>query len=104
MSINPDLFLHDSDKAALKALKAIPGFSQLLKGFMSVGYEKIILLYNPSIYETADTISTYVYRRGLVDGKYSFASAVGLMNSVINFMLLITSDRISKRMGQSGLF
>ena len=40
MSINPDLFLHDSDKAALKALKAIPGFSQLLKGFMNIGYEK----------------------------------------------------------------
>ena len=40
MALNPDLFLHDSDKAALKALKAIPGFSQLLKGFMSVGYEK----------------------------------------------------------------
>ena len=71
---------------------------------MSVGYEKIILLYNPSVYETADTISTFVYRRGLVDGKYSFASAVGLMNSVVNMILLLTSDRISKRMGQTGLF
>ena len=40
MSINPNLFLHDSDKAALSALKAIPGFSQLLKWFMSIGYEK----------------------------------------------------------------
>lgn len=71
---------------------------------MSVGYEKIILLYSPATYETADTISTYVYRRGLQDGKYSFASAVGLMNSVVNFILLIASDRISKRLGQSGLF
>lgn len=75
-----------------------------LGSIMSVGYEKIILLYNPSIYETADTISTYVYRRGLVDGKYSFASAVGLMNSIVNFMLLLLSDRMSKRLGQSGLF
>ena len=71
---------------------------------MSVGYEKIILLYSPATYETADTISTYVYRRGLQDGKYSFASAVGLMNSVVNFILLIASDRISKKLGQSGLF
>lgn len=71
---------------------------------MSVGYEKIILLYNPSVYETADTISTFVYRRGIVDGKYSFASAVGLMNSVINMILLLISDRLSKRMGQAGLF
>lgn len=71
---------------------------------MSVGYEKIILLYNPSVYETADVISTYVYRRGLIDGKYSFASAVGLMNSIINFILLLVADRMSKHFGQSGLF
>lgn len=71
---------------------------------MSVGFEKIILLYNPSVYETADVISTYVYRRGLVDGKYSFASAVGLMNSIINFALLLMADRLSKHFGQSGLF
>lgn len=71
---------------------------------MSVGFEKIILLYNPSMYETADVISTYVYRRGLVDGKYSFASAVGLMNSVINFILLLMADRLSKRLGERGLF
>ena len=71
---------------------------------MSVGFEKIILLYTPAIYETADVISTFVYRKGLLDGKYSFASAVGLMNSVINFILLLGADRISKRLGQNGLF
>ncbi len=71
---------------------------------MSVGFEKIILLYNPSVYETADVISTYVYRRGLIDGKYSFASAVGLMNSVINFILLLAADRLSKQFGERGLF
>ncbi|GHU77633.1 sugar ABC transporter permease [Clostridia bacterium] len=71
---------------------------------MSVGFEKIILLYAPATYETADVISTYVYRRGLVDGKYSFAAAVGLMNSVVNFILLIAADRFSKQIGQRGLF
>ena len=71
---------------------------------MSVGYEKIILLYNPSVYETADTISTFVYRRGLVDGKYSFASAVGLMNSVVNFILVIAVNTISKRVSEVSLW
>lgn len=45
---------------------------------MSLGFEKIILLYNSSIYETADVISTYVYRKGLLDQSYSFSTAVGL--------------------------
>lgn len=71
---------------------------------LSVGFEKIILLYTPATYETADTISTYVYRRGLNDGKYSFASAVGLMNNIVNFLLLLAADKFSKRIGQSGLF
>ena len=75
-----------------------------LGGLMSVGYEKIILMYNPAIYEKADVISTYVYRRGMEKGEYSFAAAVGLFNSVVNFILLILSDRISKKLGQSGLF
>ncbi|MDR1060611.1 MAG: ABC transporter permease subunit [Clostridiales bacterium] len=72
-------------------------------GIMSVGYEKIILMYNPGIYEKADVISTYVFRRGLSDGQYSFAAAVGLFNSVVNFILLLAADRASKRLGQSGL-
>ena len=71
---------------------------------MSVGFEKIILLYTPLTYETADVISTYVYRRGLIDGKYSFAAAVGLMNSVVNLILLLSADRFSKKIGQRGLF
>lgn len=71
---------------------------------MSVGFEKIILLYSPAIYESADVISTYVYRRGLIDGKYSFAAAVDLMNAVVNFILLLAADRIAKRLGQGGLF
>jgi len=71
---------------------------------MSVGYEKIILLYSPAVYETADVISTFVYRKGIIDGDYSFAAAVDLMNAVINSVLLLVSNSISKRFGQSGLF
>lgn len=51
---------------------------------MSVGYEKIILLYNDGILETADVISSFVYRRGLLNYEWSYSTAVGLFNSVIN--------------------
>jgi putative aldouronate transport system permease protein len=71
---------------------------------MSVGQEKILLLYNPNTYETADVISTYVYRRGLLGGDFSFASAVGLFNSVINFSLLIMANKLSKKVTESSLW
>ena len=73
-------------------------------GIMAVGSEKILLLYSPSVYEKADVISTYIYRRGLSDGKYGLTSAVGLFESVINMALLLAADRFSKLVGQRGLF
>lgn len=71
---------------------------------MSVGYEKIILLYNEGIYETADVISTYVYRMGLIDRQYSFSAAVGLFNSVVNFLLVILANRFSKKVSDTSLW
>ncbi len=74
---------------------------------MSVGAESIILIYNPTIYETADVISTYIYRRGLgVDGSpnYSFATAVGLFNSVVNFSLLYITNWICRKYSDSSLW
>jgi len=71
---------------------------------LSVGFEKIILMYQPMTYEVADVISTYTYRRGILGADYSFAAAVGLFNSVINFMLLVTFNRISKRLTEISLW
>lgn len=71
---------------------------------LNLGYEKIILLYNPITYETADVISTYVYRKGILEGAFSYSTAVGLFNSVINFMLLIVANTISKKAGEGGLW
>jgi len=79
-------------------------FILALGGIMNVSFEKIILMYSPATYETADVISTYVYRRGIVGGEYSFASAVGLFNSVINCTLLLIFNRISGRLTQISLF
>jgi putative aldouronate transport system permease protein len=71
---------------------------------MSVGWEKIILLYNPATYETADVISTFVYRKGLLEFGWSYSSAVGLFNSVINLALLITANYISRKVNDNSLW
>ncbi len=73
-------------------------------GLMSLGYEKIILLQNASNYSTSDVINSFVYRRGLVDRSYSFSSAVGLFNSVINCVLLFGSNWLSKKFSQTSLW
>ncbi len=71
---------------------------------MSVGYEKTILMYNPSTYETADVISSYVYRRGVLGMDFGFSAAVGLVNSVVNFAFLIAANRLSRRLYQVSLW
>ena len=71
---------------------------------LSVGYEKIILLYNPLTYESADVISSFVYRRGLQEMDWSFGTAVGLFNSIINCMLLFLSNGISRKFSDSSLW
>lgn len=71
---------------------------------LTVGFEKIVLLYNPTIYESADTISTYVYRKGIVEADYSYSTAVSFFNSLVNFILLITANKISNKTTGNGLF
>jgi putative aldouronate transport system permease protein len=71
---------------------------------MGVGFDKIFLLYNPATYETADVISTYVYRKGLINQSYSYSSAVGLFNSVINFAFIIATNKISKQVSETSLW
>lgn len=71
---------------------------------LSVGAEKVILLYNPSIYETSDVISSYVYRRGLLNADWSFSSAVGLFNSVVNFILVAAVNWLARRTSDTSLW
>lgn len=86
----------------------LPTISMLLVlrmgSVLSVGFEKILLLYQPSIYEVADVISTYVYRKGLIEADFSYSAAVGLFNSLVNVVFLLASNKLSKKLGQSGLF
>lgn len=71
---------------------------------LNVGFEKIILLYNPSTYETADVISSYVYRKGLQEFNWSYSTAVGLFNSVISFAMIIFANSISRKINKSSLW
>ena len=71
---------------------------------LSLGWDRIFLLYNDMVMETADVISTYVYRTGMVQMQYSFASAVGLMNSLVNVVLLIGANALSRRFTDSSLW
>ncbi len=71
---------------------------------MQLGPEKVILLYNPLIYETADIISTYVYRRGLLQADYSYAAAVDLFQSAIGFVLVVMANRVARATTEGGLW
>lgn len=71
---------------------------------LSVGSEKVLLLYSPATYETADVISTYVYRNGFETYDYGFSTAVGLFNSVVNTVFLVSANFLCKKYTETSLF
>lgn len=72
--------------------------------FMSIGYEKTLLLYNSVTMDVADIISTFVYRKGLLEANYSYSAAVGLFNNIINCTLLISVNKISRKLTENSLW
>ncbi len=79
-------------------------FILMMGKVFDVGYEKIMLLYNPAIYDVADVINTYVYRKGLIDAQFSYSAAVGLFNCVVSFALVTITNKFSKKVSGSGLW
>lgn len=71
---------------------------------MDVNTQKILLLYNPLTYSTADTISTYMYRYGLLGKNYSVGAAIGVFNSIISIVLLVSVNAFSRRVSESSLW
>ena len=114
--INPELYEAATMDGANRLRRmwniTLPGISQTvvitlilsLGGLLGVGYEKIILMYSPGTYDTADVISSYTYRRGLVSQNYSFGIAVGLFNSAINFIFLMVFNKISRKVTEISLW
>ena len=90
----------------------LPGISQTiiimlllrLGNIMDVGYEKVMLLYNEGIFKTADVISTFVYRKGLADMDFSYSTAISLFNSVINFIIIVVFNKLSKKFTETSLW
>lgn len=71
---------------------------------MNVSFDKALLMQNAATYEVSDIISTYVYRRGMEGAQYSYAAAIDLFSSVINLAMLCTTNAVSKKFGQDGLW
>lgn len=72
---------------------------------LNVGYEKVLLLYNPGIYNTADILSTFTYRMGVANNpNYGYSTAASLMNSMIGFIMVIAANRISKKYSETSLW
>ncbi len=79
-------------------------FIMKMGSLLSVGYEKVLLLYNPGIYETSDIVSTYTYRLGIENAQYGLSTAVGLFNSIINIILLVATNKICDKLNGTSLF
>ncbi len=71
---------------------------------LSVGFEKVYLMYSPAVYETADVITTYVYRQGIGSHNYSYATAVGLFNSVVTFVIVFSANRLSRKLTNTSVW
>lgn len=115
-NVNPELYEAANMDGANRWDKTvhvtIPGITPVIiilllfniGSILTVSFEKILLLYNGSTYETADVIATYVYRRGLLGADFSYATAVGLFNSVVALCFLVTANRISRKVSETSLW
>ncbi|MGI6691426.1 MAG: ABC transporter permease [Christensenellales bacterium] len=79
-------------------------FIMNIGGFMTVGFEKILLMYNELTYETADVISTYVYRKGILSNEFGYSTAVDMFNAVINLVLLASTNLFCKKISDTSLW
>ena len=116
MSINPALYESAQVDGATRVQmitkitipSIIPTIAVLLVirlgGILEVGFEYIILLYQPTTYETADVISTYIYRLGLQGARYDIATAAGVFNALVALLLVLASNKISRKITRTGVF
>jgi putative aldouronate transport system permease protein len=75
-----------------------------VSGIVGNDWQKILLIYNEATYSTADVIGTYVYRIGITQTSYSYAAAVGLFTNVVSFLLLVITNYIARRIGETSLW
>lgn len=114
--INPELYEAAEADGASRLRKmwhiSLPGILPTIiiflllriSNFIEMGHEAIILLYQPITYETADILSSYAYRSGIVSGHYDLGAAVGLFTNTVGLILVVICNRISNRLTGSGLW
>lgn len=68
------------------------------------GFEQVLLLYNPLVYDVGDIIGTYVYRTGIQEGRFSYSTAIGLFESIIAITLVLVTNKLAKKYGEGGLW
>lgn len=71
---------------------------------LEIGFEKVFLLYNPATYSTADILSTYVYRTGLVSGNFSYAAAIDMFTGIVCFFFIYSTNALSRRFSETSLW
>jgi putative aldouronate transport system permease protein len=79
-------------------------FLLTLGNIMTVGFEKVLLLYTGPTYETADVLSTFIYRRGLIDSDFSYSTAVGFFQSIIVLLFITIANAISRKVSETSLW
>ena len=114
--VNPELYeaaqIDGASKGQLVRYIDIPSilptavllFILNMGSFMNVGMQKALLMQNATNMASSEIISTYVYKIGLLKSQFSYSTAIGLFETVINIILLVTANQISKRVGQTSLF
>ena len=103
MSFTPVFIAYSHKKAENKDSEKQMSSTQVGR-MMNIGAEKVILLYNPAVYAKADIIASYVFRRGIQSADYSFAASIDLMNNVINCLLIIIANWISRKTSETSLW
>jgi len=75
-----------------------------LGGILNAGFDQILIMYNPAVYESGDVLDTFIFRQGLTDMQFSMATAVGLMKSIIGFGLILLSNRLAYKFANYRIF
>ena len=114
--INPELYESAVIDGASRFQKmlyiSIPSLSNLMVillifsmgSILSAGFEQVLVLYSPQVYEVADIIDTYIYREGILNTRFSYSTAVGMFKNVVGLIFIVGTDLIAKKSGNPGLF
>jgi putative aldouronate transport system permease protein len=113
--INPELYeaaiIGGANRFKQTLYVTLPGISATIvvmlilsiSNILNVGFQQVVVLYNPLVYDVGDIIDTYVFRAGIKQGRFSYTTAVGFFKSVVALILILSCDKISKKITDKGI-